>query len=58
MPPTTALEAIASDWNLRWPVEWQRHYAAARVLLDTIPVRSSAVLLRLGMCRATYGWPL
>ncbi|MFD8712641.1 helicase associated domain-containing protein [Streptomyces anulatus] len=28
-----ALEAIAPDWNPRWPVEWQRHYAAARVLL-------------------------
>ncbi|MFJ9113423.1 Helicase associated domain protein [Streptomyces sp. NPDC102283] len=28
-----ALEAIDPDWNPRWPVEWQRHYAAARVLL-------------------------
>ncbi|WP_326613726.1 helicase associated domain-containing protein [Streptomyces anulatus] len=28
-----ALEAIDPDWNPGWPVEWQRHYAAARVLL-------------------------
>ncbi|WP_371621576.1 helicase associated domain-containing protein [Streptomyces sp. NBC_01116] len=28
-----ALEAIDPDWNPRWPVEWRRHYAAARVLL-------------------------
>lgn len=28
-----ALEAIDPDWNPSWPVEWQRHYAAARVLL-------------------------
>ncbi|MEI7029933.1 helicase associated domain-containing protein [Streptomyces pratensis] len=28
-----ALEAIDPDWNPRWPVDWQRHYAAARVLL-------------------------
>ncbi|MFJ8255589.1 Helicase associated domain protein [Streptomyces sp. NPDC094466] len=28
-----ALEAIDPDWNPRWSVEWQRHYAAARVLL-------------------------
>ncbi|MFL0021353.1 Helicase associated domain protein [Streptomyces sp. NBUL23] len=28
-----ALEAIDPDWKPRWPVEWQRHYAAARVLL-------------------------
>ncbi|MFD8956556.1 Helicase associated domain protein [Streptomyces caelestis] len=28
-----ALEAIDPDWNPGWPVDWQRHYAAARVLL-------------------------
>ncbi|MGW6718063.1 Helicase associated domain protein [Streptomyces sp. NPDC054995] len=28
-----ALEAIDPDWKPRWSVEWQRHYAAARVLL-------------------------
>ncbi|WP_097868528.1 DEAD/DEAH box helicase [Streptomyces sp. rh34] len=28
-----ALEAIDPDWNPDWPVEWQRHYAAARTLL-------------------------
>ncbi|MEU4181499.1 Helicase associated domain protein, partial [Streptomyces sp. NPDC026589] len=28
-----ALEAIDPDWNPRWPVDWQRHYAAARILL-------------------------
>ncbi|MDX5575528.1 DEAD/DEAH box helicase [Streptomyces sp. ID01-9D] len=29
-----ALEAIAPDWNpTGWSVDWQRHYAAARVLL-------------------------
>ncbi|MEU5288571.1 Helicase associated domain protein [Streptomyces sp. NPDC020755] len=28
-----ALEAIDPDWNPQWPVEWQRHYAAARILL-------------------------
>ncbi|MFE8978507.1 helicase associated domain-containing protein [Streptomyces cyaneofuscatus] len=30
----TALEAIDPEWNpTGWPVDWQRHYAAARVLL-------------------------
>ncbi|MER6639711.1 helicase associated domain-containing protein [Streptomyces microflavus] len=28
-----ALEAIDPDWNPQWPVDWQRHYAAARTLL-------------------------
>ncbi|RLV64200.1 type III restriction protein res subunit [Streptomyces sp. CBMAI 2042] len=29
-----ALEAIDPEWNpTQWPVDWQRHYAAARVLL-------------------------
>ncbi|GAA3015358.1 DEAD/DEAH box helicase [Streptomyces fulvorobeus] len=28
-----ALEAIDADWNPRWPVDWQRHYTAARALL-------------------------
>ncbi|WP_257135050.1 helicase associated domain-containing protein [Streptomyces sp. wa1063] len=28
-----ALEAIDPDWNPGWPVDWQRHYAAARILL-------------------------
>ncbi len=28
-----ALEAIDPEWNPGWPVDWQRHYAAARVLL-------------------------
>ncbi|MFJ6614817.1 Helicase associated domain protein [Streptomyces sp. NPDC091289] len=28
-----ALAAIDPDWNPRWPVDWQRHYAAVRVLL-------------------------
>lgn len=28
-----ALEAIDPDWNPRWSVDWQRHYAAARTLL-------------------------
>lgn len=29
-----ALEAIDPDWNPRWPVHWQRHYAATRELLS------------------------
>ncbi|MCX4516074.1 Helicase associated domain protein [Streptomyces anulatus] len=28
-----ALEAIDPEWNPGWPVDWQRHYAAARALL-------------------------
>ncbi|MFI1227578.1 MULTISPECIES: Helicase associated domain protein [unclassified Streptomyces] len=28
-----ALEEIDPDWNPPWPVDWQRHYSAARVLL-------------------------
>ncbi|MFI6554479.1 Helicase associated domain protein [Streptomyces griseus] len=28
-----ALAAIDPDWNPRWPVDWQRYYAAARLLL-------------------------
>ncbi|KAB2587555.1 helicase associated domain-containing protein, partial [Streptomyces arboris] len=28
-----ALEAIDRDWNPQWSVDWQRHYAAARILL-------------------------
>ncbi|MFD4224650.1 DEAD/DEAH box helicase [Streptomyces griseus] len=28
-----ALEAIDPEWNPTWSVDWQRHYAAARVLL-------------------------
>lgn len=28
-----ALKAIDPDWNPPWPVDWQRHYAAARLLL-------------------------
>ncbi|MFG2433002.1 Helicase associated domain protein [Streptomyces sp. NPDC048590] len=28
-----ALEAIDPDWNPRWSVEWQRHYATTRTLL-------------------------
>ncbi|WP_343240321.1 helicase associated domain-containing protein [Streptomyces sp. SID14515] len=25
--------AIDPDWSPRWPVDWQRHYAASRLLL-------------------------
>ncbi|WP_329072204.1 DEAD/DEAH box helicase [Streptomyces sp. NBC_01429] len=28
-----ALEAIDADWRPKWPIDWQRHYAAARTLL-------------------------
>ncbi|MFH8670283.1 Helicase associated domain protein [Streptomyces anulatus] len=28
-----ALEAIDPEWNPGWPVDWQRHYAATRILL-------------------------
>ncbi|GHF73959.1 helicase [Streptomyces mashuensis] len=28
-----ALAAIDRDWNPAWPLDWQRHYAAVRVLL-------------------------
>nr|WP_299542192.1 helicase associated domain-containing protein [uncultured Streptomyces sp.] len=39
-----ALEAIDPDWSPRWPVDWQRHYAAARTLLGK-EQRTAAVLL-------------
>jgi hypothetical protein len=45
--PAAQLTAIDPDWNCPWPLDWQRHYAVLRDLVDadgTLPDIQPGVL--------------